>query len=98
MPPGAVVRWAVGDQWVKSDLASGEAVKWGKAPELWTREGLTGVSGEIELADGRTLRVCAFPISQGKWQVRVGAWVLPVRLVIKEPEKSKSVCPSSAPW
>jgi acetyl/propionyl-CoA carboxylase alpha subunit len=27
--------------------------------------------------------VCAFPVAQDKWQVRVGAWVLPVRRVIR---------------
>ena len=43
--------------------------------------------GKIEIADGRTLRVCAAPLisekSQARWQVRVGTWVFAVRRVVR---------------
>ena len=72
LQPGASLRWAVGDQWVRPEvLASIEkgAVQWVGPPEHWSRDGLPGVSGRLEIADGRTLRVCAYPLSENKWRI-----------------------------
>lgn len=80
-------RWAVGDQWVK---AAREALEWvGDPPVRWLRPGrattdagappLSGLSGWVRLPDGRTVRFCAFPVSQDKWQIRVGAWMISIR-------------------
>ncbi|MGK5082361.1 ATP-grasp domain-containing protein [Bdellovibrionota bacterium FG-1] len=75
-----IARWAVGDQW-----ASPAALMWRlKGPEHWSYDGLPGLSGEVDL-DGRSLRVCAFPIARNKWQVRIGLWTLVVRRVLQIP-------------
>jgi acetyl/propionyl-CoA carboxylase alpha subunit len=76
VPSGKDFRIAVGDQWVKPDLA---AVKWVDKPSVWSLGGNPGVSGTLEISDGRKLRACAFPITADRWQVRVGAWTLAVR-------------------
>lgn len=77
------VRWAVGDQWVKPDP---HCFKWTESPQFWTRtdqEGQgTGLSGWVEISSGRKLRICAFPTREGRWQVRLGNWVLIVRRVV----------------
>jgi acetyl/propionyl-CoA carboxylase alpha subunit len=79
--PGMTVRWAVGDQWLKPSPDGETAPRWASAPERWELRGMFGTSGKILLPEGRELRVCAFPLTESKWQVRVGAWVLSVRRV-----------------
>jgi acetyl-CoA carboxylase biotin carboxylase subunit len=75
-PPAA--RWCVGDQWVKPGTAA--ALAWESGPEGWTHAGRPGLSGSIRLPGGRVAQVSAFPMpSTGRWQIRVGAWSLPVR-------------------
>jgi acetyl/propionyl-CoA carboxylase alpha subunit len=69
-------RWAVGDQWVKSDPA---LVEWASGPEIWSVSELKGVSGSLKIPDGRQLRICAYPLAEGRWQVRLGGWVMVVR-------------------
>lgn len=73
-------RWAVGDQWVKTDA---DLVDWVGEPKVWNQvqDGITlsGISGELRITDGRQLRVCAYPLAEGRWQVRLGSWVMTVR-------------------
>lgn len=77
------IRWAVGDQWVKPDP---EGPSWIEEPLVWRQKNSekseNGISGQIRVRDGRLVRICAFPIRTGKWQVRVGNWILVVRKVI----------------
>jgi acetyl/propionyl-CoA carboxylase alpha subunit len=81
---GVTVSWAVGDQLFKPDpKRTLPGPRWSQGPEHWEHQGMPGVSGRIALADGRDLRVSAFPLSAGKWQVRLGTWVLPVRQIRK---------------
>ncbi len=82
-PPGHGVLWAVGDQWVKP--ASEGEPSWAESPRGWEREGMPGISGYVQLADGRRLRVMACPLSPAKWLVRAGIWVLPVKRVLSAP-------------
>lgn len=84
-------RWAVGDQWVKS--GQGEGASWSQGPDFFEAPGSesarTGVTGALALADGRKLRVCAYPVSVDKWQVRIGSWSLPVRRAPSRPTSQK---------
>jgi acetyl/propionyl-CoA carboxylase alpha subunit len=78
-------RWAVGDQWVKLDPGQ---LNWVGEPRVWQRaEDAFGISGMVQLADGRKLRVCAYPVSAGRWQVRIGNWFMPVRHVLADPSR-----------
>ena len=82
------VRWAVGDQWIKPDDSS---LRWQEAPTSWTVEGFRGISGVLELPDGKKVRACAYPLAAARWQVRIGKWVLTVKRVRpRSAEKSKS--------
>jgi len=73
-------RWAVGDQWVKADAA---LIEWVSSPETWSfnQDGaqLSGVSGCLRISDGRKLKICAYPLAEGRWQVRLGNWVMIAR-------------------
>lgn len=78
------IRWVVGDQWAKPDP---ECLKWIEGPVFYDEESgggarSPGLSGKLELRDGRKLRVCAFPIRDERWQVRLGSWILVVRRVV----------------
>ncbi len=87
-------RWAVGDQWVKADPA---LVEWVSAPQTWKMvqdvESLTGLEGELKVPDGRQVRICSYPLAEGRWQVRLGSWVMIVRRALgrsgKTAEKPK---------
>jgi acetyl/propionyl-CoA carboxylase alpha subunit len=71
-------RWAVGDQWVRVNPGS---LNWVGGAVRYERGGVPGVSGVLELKDGRQLRVCAFPVFDGRWLVRIGDRALAVRRV-----------------
>jgi acetyl/propionyl-CoA carboxylase alpha subunit len=59
-------------------------------PELWPVSDLTGVSGTLKISDGRQLKFCAYPLAEGRWQVRLGSWVMTVRRApTKSAEKPK---------
>jgi acetyl-CoA carboxylase biotin carboxylase subunit len=88
---GGVVRWAVGDQWVKPGPPA--EIRWADGPRLFEHEGLPGVSGSVEVEDGHKLRVCAFPLSENKWQVRIGEWVLSVRRIARVPGEKPQRAP-----
>jgi acetyl/propionyl-CoA carboxylase alpha subunit len=80
-------RWAVGDQWVKPDPS---CVEWISPPETWETPYAQGLSGVLKVPDGRQLRICAYPLVEGRWQVRLGSWVMIVRLAPgKSAEKPK---------
>jgi len=82
------VRWAVGDQWVSPDVS---IIKWVNGPEFWGTADLPGISGTVKLSNGQEQRVCEYPIApvpEGKWQVRIGHWVLMVRR-ISAPRKNR---------
>lgn len=80
--------WSVGDQWVKPNLS---ILHWADdSPLIWAHQGMKGVSGHIEEPTLGRLRVCAFPLSSRKWIVRMGAWTLSVRHIIKG-EKPKQL-------
>lgn len=79
-------RWVVGDQWCKTDL---ESLRWIQGPVEWEVPEGRGVTGVIEIEDGRSQRVCAHPLSKDRWQVRIGAWVLPVRRVAPKSQSAK---------
>lgn len=83
--PASQIRWVVGDQWAKSDP---ECLKWVEGPVLAPPPS-PGLSGQLELRDGRKLRVCAFPIRDERWQVRLGNWILVVRRVISGAKTSE---------
>jgi hypothetical protein len=91
LPEGALVKWAVGDQLASPDPT---LLNWIGEPEHWSvkKEGrdLPGVSGKLRVADGRVLRACAYPISAGKWRVRVGLWTLQVRRIVQVPGKPQN--------
>jgi acetyl/propionyl-CoA carboxylase alpha subunit len=72
------VRWAVGDQWVKPDA---DGLRWKEGPFIESESG-SGLSGVVEIRNGQTVRVCAYPLGIGKWQVRVASWTLAVRKVV----------------
>jgi len=94
--PGSTITWAVGDQVVKTDAKNIAIAKssWIEGPTHWISDGLPGVSGWVSLADGRKLRACATPVAPNKWQVRLGAWVLPLRRILRYPPGSR---PKPAP-
>lgn len=84
-------RWAVGDQWVKPDPL---LIEWVKGPEIITvptpNGSLRGLSGVLAAPNGieGPLRFCAYPLAEGRWQVRLGSWVSVTRRVhIKPGEK-----------
>jgi acetyl/propionyl-CoA carboxylase alpha subunit len=92
-------RWAVGDQWVKTDPS---LIEWVSPPESWSElEGetsVTGLSGVLRISDGRQLKYCAYPLAEGRWQVRLGAWVMIVRRAPgKSAEKPKPKISSLIP-
>ena len=72
-------RWAVGDQWVRP---TSQPIPWARPPHLFERDGLKGLSGILngKKAD-QTIRVCLFPLAQGRWRIRLGNWILGVRWV-----------------
>jgi biotin carboxylase/biotin carboxyl carrier protein len=82
-------KWVVGDQWV---LPSASLVKWIGEPAKFTVDGVPGASGMIELEEGPQARFCAYPLTQGRWQIRVGSWTMNVRRVSARP-LSKTVIP-----
>jgi acetyl/propionyl-CoA carboxylase alpha subunit len=73
-------RWSVGGQWVRPEKTETMS-KWMEGPFVWRRDERIGVSGKILAPDGRTLRVCAFPLGDSKWQVRIGQWVMITRRI-----------------
>ncbi len=77
--PGAV-KWGVGNQAVAPDP---NGLKWVGKPKFFSVGDLPGVSGNIELEDGRKTRVAAYPLVPNRWQVRVGLWASVVRRVEK---------------
>lgn len=78
---GTVERWAVGDQWVKPDAS---LIEWSQGPKVFRVEtpsgSLQGLSGELTSSEG-PLRFCAYPLAPGRWQVRLGSWVMVTRKV-----------------
>jgi acetyl/propionyl-CoA carboxylase alpha subunit len=68
--------------WTASGLKlepDSNAVPWEQGPDHWIQEGLRGCSGRIKTATGDSLRICAFPVTKDRWQVRVGSWWISVR-------------------
>jgi len=87
--------YLVSDQWLK---ATPEILRWKSAPRRWTSPAspqVHGLSGEIVVPDGRALQVCAYPLSDERWQVRIGEWTAPVRrarpklALLKESDKPR---------
>lgn len=69
-------------RWTASGLRIGEdktEITWVGEPRHWIRDGMRGVSGEVSLSDSQSFRICAFPLSEDRWQVRIGTWWVPVR-------------------
>jgi len=91
--PAPNARWAVGDAWVKPEP---ETLHWVEGPRRWERAGLPGISGRLGMSDGSTARVCAFPMREDKWQVRLGAWCLSVRKILSKAQ-AKSQARTSEP-
>lgn len=91
------LRWVVGDQWIKPGH---EEISWLKEPFYWTLDspsgGLPGLSGTIKLPDGRHTKVCAFPMVDKKWSVRLGNWFFLVRAVAPKSKTNKAE-PKSKP-
>lgn len=84
-------RWVVGDQWVRPGSAD---LSWLEGPRFWdSKSGRAevgqGLSGRISLEDGRKLGVCAYPLAQDRWQVRLGNWVMTVRQVVGTAQSGK---------
>ncbi len=69
-------RWSVGDQWAKPDHS---LIHWKEKPEYFLEKRMRGLSGVLILPDGRTPRVCAFPVGPARWKIRIGSWTLTVR-------------------
>ncbi|MGE0614489.1 MAG: hypothetical protein AB7P04_02525 [Bacteriovoracia bacterium] len=62
-------------------------LQWKSGPKLWqTAAKLWAVSGTLEPAKGTQLRVCAFPVSPIRWQVRIGDFCVPVRRMKRVPK------------
>ena len=77
-PEAKGTRWSVGDLWVKKPDAAD--VKWVGENRRWEHGAGQGISGRVEFPPGRTQRVCAFPVAPRRWQVRIGAWTMIVRM------------------
>lgn len=82
----AAVRWSVGDQWAKPDLSGW---KWLDGGPI-SIGGNPGASGWIELAGEQRFRACAYPVSEDRWQTRIGMWVLSVRRAQVRPKENPS--------
>ncbi len=106
------ISWAVNGRRVSSLSDSGMKWRWVGQPRYWIENGLPGVSGEIERLesadaeaseDERVLRFCAFPLEEGRWNVRLGTWYYnlrrlpsrssdqPIRRVSEEPSVAAPV-------
>jgi acetyl-CoA carboxylase biotin carboxylase subunit len=80
-------RWAVGDQWIKPNPSK---LRWIERRQSQDRAGQLVVEGILELMDGRKTRACLFPVAEGRWQVRIGQWILPVRQVLPSSRATKA--------
>ncbi len=67
----------------KRILIKGLNFEWIDQPEFWKKGILAGANAEVQLNADR-LRVCAYPLGTGDWQVRVGAWWSLVREIHSE--------------
>ena len=83
--------WYVNDRKVLAENGSVRGWRWFERPEFWTENSLPGVSGKIERLNlgGETddsqeearLRICAYPVVLGKWNVRIGQWFFTLRSI-----------------
>jgi acetyl/propionyl-CoA carboxylase alpha subunit len=89
VPGSAQAKWAVGDQWIKA--IPEDDVRWRSGPEYFQVGELKGLSGVFQSEKGPTLRACCYPLSDDRWQARVGNWFLPVRRVVPRPSQSGPV-------
>lgn len=76
-------KWIVGDQWVKPQDAK---VEWCVPARVQEQQEGFSASGvlldPVRGAAGEKLRVCIWPLSANRWQVRIGEWVFSVRQVL----------------
>lgn len=79
---GKEVRWAIGDQWIKKEDVENYSLKWRVEPLRWESAERRGISGELELSENRSVRVCAYPLSSNRWAIRMGVWFLSARFVV----------------
>lgn len=83
--PSEGLQVCVGNRWFRiQGVESRAGWQWHRGPDFWTEPLVTGaqcgLSGEIRLEDGRRFRVLAEPVLERRWLVRIGSWVLPVRV------------------
>jgi acetyl-CoA carboxylase biotin carboxylase subunit len=74
------VRWAVGEQWIRTEDPIPLELKWESGPNFRNEGGLFGVSGKLGFKDGTSVRVGAFPVGD-RWNVRIGSWFMSVRRI-----------------
>jgi acetyl/propionyl-CoA carboxylase alpha subunit len=77
--------WLVGHRWAR---ANPESVTWLEPPRFWKVGEKWGVSGrlQVEQRDGpKELRFFAAPLSDIRWQVRLGDWCLNVKKTSGKP-------------
>lgn len=82
------LNWAVGEEWI---AVKAEALEWSKGPHrFWLTLHAPGISGVIKtkISQYPELRVCAFPVQERRWQVRLGLWSFLVRGVDKNRVRS----------
>jgi len=68
--------------WTASGLkidASSIKVNWEGTPQHTILQGRRGASGLLKLASGEKIRVSAYPLTEERWQVRLGPWWVAVR-------------------
>jgi acetyl/propionyl-CoA carboxylase alpha subunit len=68
-------RWVVGDQWARPD---GGKLIWKDEPLCFTENSEMGVSGAL-LVENKVQRILAYPFEKGRWQVRIGNWMMIVK-------------------
>jgi acetyl/propionyl-CoA carboxylase alpha subunit len=74
---GSQGRWQVNDRVVSSPRGGAAPLSWVVEPQFWEVHELPGVTGVVQLIEGEDrslLRVCAYPMDEGRWNVRIGQW------------------------
>ena len=79
------VPYWIGDRWIRPEadvlIWDEDAVFW-KAPLESGSDAdteLFGLSGRLKNEDGRSVRLCLFPLADDRWLIRIGEWALAVR-------------------
>lgn len=79
-----------------------KSLKWVQPPDIFSadkvinlhQQSTRGVSGTLEDPEFGRLRVCAYPIGDHKWTVRIGSWVMQVKGLV---EPSRAQIPGQLP-